>query len=449
MAGRAKKVDLTDKYLRALKRQQHPGKPRLIFIYDGTCPGLNVLWTPTALSWGMTKRWPQGKPNPSWRSLGTVYLPPKNEKKPEPDDSAPAEPITNGALTLAEARVKARRWIDMLERGIDPATKARQQRIEAQKRVTFDQLREAYLKAFAGKAKHGEAIRILNREFTAWEGRFAADIDAGDVEAAIQVIVDRGKLAQARNAFGYVRSMYGWAKGRPLMRIKKNPCDEIKIVGLAGAKKSDDRWFRDEEVRTMWGTTDHLGIAGSVLKLLFLTGKRENEIAYMRWSEIDFDNNQIIIPGTRPPRWTGMKSHREHLQPLSPMMREILMHIPRGKAGDFVFSTTGGRLPITFGSKIKAKVIELGMPAEPHWKWHDVRRTARTNWSKLGGIAQEVREAMLDHVKQGLIKTYDIHDYADEKRNAYMLWEMQLRKILNPAPSTVEDIGVARARRAS
>jgi len=56
---------------------------------------------------------------------------------------------------------------------------------------------------------------------------------------------------------------------------------------------------------------------------------------------------------------------------------------------------------------------------------------------------------MLAHTKQGLKKTYNLHDYAGEKADAYMLWKTQLRKILNPPPATVADFGAARAQLAA
>lgn len=432
---RAPKVVLTDAKLKSLRKKPAPTDRE--FVYDGQLPGLAVMRTRTgAMSFGTIRQWP-GKRSKSWRRLGAVYLPADNEKLLDPDKQ------DGDVLTLAEARAKLRRWNDLLSRGIDPAVVAHKIKVEAANRVTFDQLREAYLKWFSVKKKHGEAKRILSREFKAWEGRFADDIDAGDVEAAIQVIAGRGAPAQARNAFGYIRAMYVWAKGKPSMRIKDNPCDEIKIETIAGEKKSRSRWFSDDEILQMWRAADQIGHPGAVIKLLFLTAKRLNEIAHLSWSEIDLNKNQIIIPGRR------MKGEEapDHLQPLTPLMREILGGIPRGSRGDFVFSTTGGEKPMTIGSKIKAK-IERSMPGAAQWGWHDIRRTARTNFSKLA-TTEQVREAMLAHTKKGLDKTYNLHDYAGEKADAYMLWETALRKVLNPPSGGVADLAAEREVRRS
>ena len=77
---RAQRVVLTERSLRSLSKQTHPGNPPKIFEYDAVVPGLNVLWTPTYLGFGMTKRWP-GKKSPTWRALGGVYLPADGDER--------------------------------------------------------------------------------------------------------------------------------------------------------------------------------------------------------------------------------------------------------------------------------------------------------------------------------------------------------------------------------
>ena len=69
------------------------------------------------------------------------------------------------------------------------------------------------------------------------------------------------------------------------------------------------------------------------------------------------------------------------------------------------------------------------------WTNHDIRRSVRSNLSRLR-IAEEVREAVLAHVRPGIKGTYDVHDYLDEKRQALDLWAVRLRSIVAPPPSS-------------
>ena len=72
------------------------------------------------------------------------------------------------------------------------------------------------------------------------------------------------------------------------------------------------------------------------------------------------------------------------------------------------------------------------MKLEP-WVQHDLRRVVRSGLSRLK-IAEEIREAVLAHVRGGIKGVYDQHDYLDEKRDALMQWGARLRSIVEPAP---------------
>jgi integrase len=65
----------------------------------------------------------------------------------------------------------------------------------------------------------------------------------------------------------------------------------------------------------------------------------------------------------------------------------------------------------------------------PKWTPHDLRRTARTEMARIG-IPEEHAEAVLNHKKQGIVKVYNLHQYADEKKAALLLWEAELLRII-------------------
>src|SRR5260370_10958593 len=107
------------------------------------------------------------------------------------------------------------------------------------------------------------------------------------------------------------------------------------------------------------------------------------------------------------------------------------------KKGDFLFSTTFGKKPVCIGNKIKKKIDARMLrtlkalarkrgddPAKvelAHSINHDIRRTARSNLSRLR-VTDEARQAVLAHARPGIKGTYDVYDYADEKREALELW---------------------------
>lgn len=75
----------------------------------------------------------------------------------------------------------------------------------------------------------------------------------------------------------------------------------------------------------------------------------------------------------------------------------------------------------------------LGYEME-HWSQHDLRRTARTNFSTLTQL--HVAEIMLGHKLPGVWMTYDKHDYLEEQAEAYKKWWERLEEIIgSPHPS--------------
>ena len=58
------------------------------------------------------------------------------------------------------------------------------------------------------------------------------------------------------------------------------------------------------------------------------------------------------------------------------------------------------------------------------WRWHDLRRTARTGMTRLG-VPRDHAEAAINHVsgRSKLERTYDRHDYGPEVIAALTLWQ--------------------------
>ena len=103
-----KRVVLTERVIRSLKPAP---KGKRYSRWDAIVPGLDVQVTDTGhKSFGLTKRYPKNPKNPTRRKLGDV-----------------------GAITLDQARPKARGWLELIGKGIDPAVDEARQRAEAQR----------------------------------------------------------------------------------------------------------------------------------------------------------------------------------------------------------------------------------------------------------------------------------------------------------------------------
>ena len=114
-------------------------------------------------------------------------------------------------------------------------------------------------------------------------------------------------------------------------------------------EKSRDRVLADAELKVIWNSVD-ADHYGAIIKLLMLTGQRANEIAGLRWSEIDFDRGVILLPAERT------KNGRAHQVPMSGTVVEILEAQPKTEDRDLVFGYGAG--PFSGWSKSKETLDE-------------------------------------------------------------------------------------------
>jgi integrase len=136
----------------------------------------------------------------------------------------------------------------------------------------------------------------------------------------------------------------------------------------------------------------------------------------MRWSEIDGD--LWTMPKER------YKTGRANAVPLTPTMQTILEAIPR--TADFVFTTTG-RTPISgFSNAKEALDRRSGVTG---WRFHDLRRTARSLMSRVG-VPSDIAERVLGHAISGVAGVYGRHNYLEEKREALLALEAEIRRIV-------------------
>jgi integrase len=411
------KVSLTDRYIKT-RKPAAPGAREDHF--DVIVPGLALRVTSTGhKSFVLMARFPARPKNTTRRLLGEY-----------------------GALTLDAARDKARDWLELVGKGIDPKIDEERRKSDERRKAvnTFEGIARAYLDRHQSLAKHGEATRILEAEFIAkWGTRPAGDITTEEVADAIRAIVKRGAPYQAHNALGHLRRAYNWAVASHEFGLAASPVSVLRPKDLIGARKPRVRTLTDEELRAIWKVCADgplpkdgkrvraapdatvMGYPyGPVVRLLVLTGQRENEVAGMAWDELDLDQKLWTIPARR------MKSARTHEVPLAPDALALLASLPRF-GGRHVFTTTAGAKPLNGFSKAKARLDKLSHVKD--WVIHDLRRTVRTHLSALP-VQDMVRELVIAHAQPALHQVYDQHLYRDEKRECLALWEVRLKGIL-------------------
>jgi integrase len=83
----------------------------------------------------------------------------------------------------------------------------------------------------------------------------------------------------------------------------------------------------------------------------------------------------------------------------------------------------------------------------PHWVLHDLRRTGRTELSRLG-VNADIAERVIGHAIGGLRSVYDRYEFLAEKREALARWAAHLQGIIEP-PKSAKVVRLGRRERAA
>jgi integrase len=429
------KRTLKDRTIKTLKAAQ-PGQR--YDVMDALTPGLGVRVTDKGKrTFVLVTRYP-GSKNPTRRALGEY-----------------------GALSLEQARTKARDWHELIRQGRDPQGEEERRRLaEQRKRAnTFAAVAEDFIKEkLPSERKGAEAERDIRREFIPrWGAIPIADITSEDVVAAIKAKRATAP-AQARNLLGLIKRMFAWAADQHCYGLTSSVLASVKPSKIIGDKSAGDRVLKDDEIVALWRAARRMPYPhGPVYQLLLLTALRLNEAADASRPELDLQKRIWVIPAAR---MKGKNSKaRSHAVPLTDDILALVEKLPRFNRGKFLFSTTFGEKPVWMTDKVKDRLdarmkralralarIRGEDPVEVEltpWVNHDIRRTVRTRLSRLK-ITEEARGVVLAHVRPGIKGVYDTYDYFDEKREALELWAARLRSIVEPPPANVVSIAKAR-----
>jgi integrase len=371
-----------------------------------------------------------------------------------PGSTAPAKRTIGdaGIMPLADARAIGREWLELVEKGIDPeAVKKQREAAEARDRaITFEAVAEDYIREGLADKRRGpkDAQEIRRELISRWRRRPVTQITRDDVLELVEAIKARGKFAMAHLILSHAKRLWRWAIHQPSKRygITINPTREISPKIAIGKKAQRDRVLSDAELAMVWRALSQMGDpAARCLQLIMLTGARREEAARLSWKEVDLDERLITLPAAR------FKSGVKFAIPLADDGIALLRRLERGDHGDFVFSNDDGKTAVngwsSFMEKLRSLVAaEAGHEPEQSWSPHDLRRTVRTNLSRLR-VPREIAELAIGHVKVGLVARYDLWEAMDERREAFDKWAELLRTIITPPePGTV--VQMKRRRRA-
>jgi integrase len=328
------------------------------------------------------------------------------------------------AIKPARAREIAGELHAKVKLGGDPAAEKRAQ-VERSSH-SFGALAQQYLAA----RRNGlppRSLPVIERYLEIYAAPFdKLPIDSIDRRAVAERLagIERDSGAVTSNRVrSTLSAMFTWAikegllAGNPVIGTNKRP------------EQARDRVLSEKEIQLVWHALPDNGY-GTIVKLLILTGQRANEIAALRWSEIDFKTNVINLRRERT------KNGRPHTIPLAATARALLAEMPVQEGRELVFGKGAGPFGDWSNSKKKldAAIAGNGKPLPP-WTIHDLRRSVATGMADIG-IQPHIIEAVLNHVsghKGGVAGIYNRANYAKEKAEALARWDAHVAAIVGGA----------------
>jgi integrase len=328
------------------------------------------------------------------------------------------------AFSLAQAREAGLQAIQTAKRGIDPVEQ-RAAQIEEERRAkatapkAVGKVAGDFIEKYA-KAKNRswrETERIFRHDILPAIGTMKLDqVTRRDLLDLLDGVKDRGSPLMANRVLSAVRKFFNWTIERDL--LASSPAAGLKSPS---SEKSRDRILGEGETKALWKVWTMFGWPfGTALQLMLVTGQRRDEVATMRWRDIDLEKALWTLPRE------ATKSDRLHEVPLSTLAMAILAQVPR--RGDLLFSTNG-KTPVSGFSKVKERTDILSGVRE--WRIHDLRRTVASGMARLS-IPPHIVEKVLNHSSgsiSGVAAVYNRHGYLDEKREALEAWARELKQL--------------------
>jgi integrase len=400
-----------------VKRLTHPGGKRNVLFSVGGVPGLHLQVTPIGgRSWVL-----RAMVGTLRRDIGLGGFP---------------------AVTLSQARDKARDARAKIETGIDPVEErkaAKAALVAAQRRgLTFadavDRCLVAKLDAFKNPKHRQQWENTLASYATPDLGKMLVqDITTQDVLRVLQPIwTDRTETASRLR--GRIETVLSWATVAG-HRTGDNPArwagnlkellpapSKVATEGNHPALALDDapRWFAALQTRD--------GFGARALELLALTATRSQEVRGAMWDEIDLEKALWVIPGAR------MKMGKEHRVPLSARALALLKALPRLEGNPLVFpAARGGMLSdMTLSATMKrmheSAVTDGGpgfldrvskRPTVPH----GLRSTFRDWVAERTNFPGEMAEVALAHkISNAVEASYRRGDMIEKRRRMMNEW---------------------------
>lgn len=342
-------------------------------------------------------------------------------------------------ISLKEARSELLKIKAALEQGYDPRV---QKKIEKQKiveAITFESLYEQWHLKYCLREKAQAKDILRTFELYVFPSVGGLPADAISLHSWLELFEAHALKSEsiAERMLVNTKQCLEWGIKRKL--IENNPIRHISGKNDLGIKKrKSTRILTDDEISLIWKACNESRMTlknALFIKLCLFYGCRNGELRASEKSFFDFDRMVWILPAEF--HKTGKSSGQPLIRPIIDEIVPLLEQAMALNDSKYLFVNDGtddvmsnkapGKLPYNI-MQYSRRHYDLNLP---HWSMHDLRRTARTNFSKF--TSRDVAELMIGHVMPGEQGTYDLYDYLEPQTTAYKKWWEKLVKLTESA----------------
>jgi len=347
-----------------------------------------------------------------------------------------AKTMGGNCMTLAMAREAAfeasKSHSEAVKQGYEGIRHWRQSKVEEEAKNQPERDIDVSLKALMilycdvkmgeGKIEHIKGVlsvcknHLFPFEISAIE---ANKVSKKDIASILRLVKESGKKRTYQKLRSYLMAAYNIAK--------------TKDRGALAINKRQ-RFLSIEEIESLWQwLEEHPCYQSDFLKLKLLTGQRTVQMLRVKTFEVDPVNRTMTI-------WDGKGMRIKPRRHQVPLADEAWNLISKGRDlamsinSEAIFLNTGMNQAksdslIRFCAKASLELLERKEIREK-FVLSDLRRTFETHTARLK-VSKDVRAQLASHGISGVQDNhYNMYDYEDDKREAFALWERELKKIV-------------------
>ena len=331
-------------------------------------------------------------------------------------------------LSLKDARIKAQEMRCILDSGKNPKI---EKRVQQQQYIDASTLKDVFMDWYENYCiKKKVSASDIKKSFELHVFPKIGDLPIERITLqqwlAILENLVKDKPSIADRILTNAKQVLKWAKKREIIEV--NPLSDIYAKEDLGVSKNRiNRVLNDEEIRILIKVLDESQLLPKnkiFIKLCLMFGCRNGELRKAKKRDFDLTRKVWTVPVEN--NKVGKKTGREIIRPILPEMEKLIIEAKELNNSAYLLTNEneiapmGNSASISLPSNLMERLRRHHDYHMKHWTLHDLRRTARTNFSAF--TSRDIAERMLGHAMPGEQGTYDYYNYLPEQTLAYRKW---------------------------